>query len=783
MRLSWRAPDPAGTSPVSEYRLWWKTTGREYPSGPQATVGAPTASYTIDGLGPGEYLVKVAAASNAGEGNPQELHFGVLGVTILPGLDWTDISWPHTSAAARYIVQWTPAADAGWDDAAQANGAAGSTSYSVSGLTVGGTYRVRVRAIGAGNETLWSSEESVRLGTVTARKLEIARLSSRPDTVWVTWQAPTSSAGVDQFVIQWRRLGQRYATSRQYTLEPFGGRQEHYARLITIEDFDSNAHLWVRLKIVDSRNRVLSVVESGTLEHLLVLTGHKSAALVWPAVSGAVGYKVQWKLASAAGWDQAESATVADDVMTHTITGLSPDTSYSVRVQAEPNGNTPPPVSATVSTLASLAPQNLRVTALHESLDVGWDPPAGADGDLLGSYLLEWRAGDQSYSGDRRIELSGSTNRRTIGGLDNDVEYTVRVSAMDLNGDTEPSSDRPEWTGRPRDAATYIEEEIIADREDAYPWLAEAWREVPVRVRIVYDPSVGGIYTPGARLLTFSNTTYRGVGFVVHELAHHFSVEPAIYGGNHVGRLSVLSGWLWLKERQIRRGSNANVIEEYAGVMARLVLDGDDANQTADTHDTFTSISAGEIPQWFFDTYTSDGTLATVDHDRLWADLRELRCGLGHGCSFLGNSVVGHAQDLFGGYCSSEEADGVLWGDTVYLSPWIDGGCKNRRPQDVTATAGESAGEIEMSWSAPLWSTTPAIDAYVVQWKTGTDSYNTTNQAIVTDLSDLSHTISGLTSATRYSVRVAAVNQAAGTGVFTDGDGRARAGETTAAAG
>ena len=67
-----------------------------------------------------------------------------------------------------------------------------------------------------------------------------------------------------------------------------------------------------------------------------------------------------------------------------------------------------------------------------------------------------------------------------------------------------------------------------------------------------------------------------------------------------------------------------------------------------------------KIPQWFFDTYTSDGTLSTVDYDQLWDRLRDLRGNLGYGNGYLGNWVVDHAQGLFGGYCSSDEARSVL---------------------------------------------------------------------------------------------------------------------------
>ena len=88
-----------------------------------------------------------------------------------------------------------------------------------------------------------------------------------------------------------------------------------------------------------------------------------------------------------------------------------------------------------------------------------------------------------------------------------------------------------------------------------------------------------------------------------------------------------------------------------------------------------------------------------------------------------------------------------------------------------------------MSWQAPLFATTPEIDAYVVQWKLeDDDEFDTTRQAIVTDLENLSHTVTGLPVDTSYTVRVAAVNEDDTTD-FSDDDGWDRTATIVAASG
>ena len=60
------------------------------------------------------------------------------------------------------------------------------------------------------------------------------------------------------------------------------------------------------------------------------------------------------------------------------------------------------------------------------------------------------------------------------------------------------------------------------------------------------------------------------------------------------------------------------------------------------------SISDGEIPQWLFDTYSTDGTANTIDLDGLWSDVKAL--------SGLGSEVAYGLHTVFGGYCSDKEA-------------------------------------------------------------------------------------------------------------------------------
>ena len=79
-------------------------------------------------------------------------------------------------------------------------------------------------------------------------------------------------------------------------------------------------------------------------------------------------------------------------------------------------------------------------------------------------------------------------------------------------------------------------------------------------------------------------------------------------------------------------------------------------------------------------------------------------------------------------------------------------------PRSVVAGRGGS-GELAVSWEAPSGDGGSAITGYKIQWKSGTEDYDSSRQAVVTDLASLTHAITGLTNGTEYMVRVIAYSQ------------------------
>ena len=87
-------------------------------------------------------------------------------------------------------------------------------------------------------------------------------------------------------------------------------------------------------------------------------------------------------------------------------------------------------------------------------------------------------------------------------------------------------------------------------------------------------------------------------------------------------------------------------------------------------------------------------------------------------------------------------------------------------PQDSTSLA--------VSWTAPASDGGSAITGYKVQWKEAADSWDTPADVLEATVTATSHTITGLTDGTEYSVRVLAINNVGESLPSEDGSGTPR---------
>ncbi len=159
VELSWTAVPGAG----SHNLIVWTDALNVW-----VRIGHPlsgdTTSYTHTGLSAGQtYYYRVSAVVDGTESTWSNSPSAVPGASFMPGLVATasahriDLSWSEVSGADGYqLIVWMPG-QTDWQRIGNLL-AAGTTSYSHTGLTAGNTYYYRVRAVIDGTEGPWSEE-------------------------------------------------------------------------------------------------------------------------------------------------------------------------------------------------------------------------------------------------------------------------------------------------------------------------------------------------------------------------------------------------------------------------------------------------------------------------------------------------------------------------------------------------------------------------------------------------------------------------------------------------
>ena len=541
----------------------------------------------------------------------------------------------------------------------------------------------------------------------------------------------------------------------------------------------------------DSLTRTATVAPSEPTGVTLTVGGGRITA-EWDAPDsdgGSVltGYRVQWKRAGQP-WSAASSALAPLKGRAHTIDGLTNGTTYRVRVAATYGESEVGPTSSQASAAPSVAtgaPKNLEVEVRHTRLRLTWKAPDSTGGATITDYLVQWKTGDESYSADRqRATTDLSDPGDTVDNLDNGTAYTVRVTTR--SGTTTIGSSTV--AAVPVSAEDHIETEVIQDLEADFPWVRQAWsnEQLPVHIYSTHQHAAGYVHFKNQKRhgfdgqntghsLFFLHSNYRDPHNSIHEIAHAYTVDSRVPDPDWHAPVGV--GWLYFNHRV---KGHCIPQEIYAELLAHVTIDltasvylspcstitssgitPDDESQAVAT-----SVINAEIPDWL-NTYYDRGD-GTVDLDAVWSDVK---------AGDQKGTTAYLLREMFGGYCSTHEANWALGrSGPRHGSPWVDGGCDWRRPQNLVLTSTSS--ELMATWAPPLYEADPDVNRYVVQWRARDEQYSPSRQAIVSE-SSRSHSVEGLVEGVEYFVRVAAVNNGSPT-VLVDDDGHSRTAEESA---
>ena len=338
------------------------------------TTGTPTANVvtgifvtdttsTITGLTPGlPYTFRVRVRNSYGVG------------TLYASSELTQVALPGSisglttrqSADSQITVTWnaSPAAQkvSGYRIEVSTNGSTwqlvqaslANTVYTVTGLTNGLTYTIRVSAVnGAGTGT-----PSTTTGTPVG-PLPVTGVSATADDKQVTlrWTAPAAGGATQNGV----RVRYSVDGGANWTVAAASLAASTTSYVVTGLT-NGTATTFEIVSITSVGNSPAAVVTStpistlpGAVTALAASTTSTTSVLTWTAPAaagyGALSYKVEFKTTAAVNWSTASSSVSAT---TFTVTGLTASTEYQFRLTAT-NAIGAGPVEAVTATTAATA--------------------------------------------------------------------------------------------------------------------------------------------------------------------------------------------------------------------------------------------------------------------------------------------------------------------------------------------------------------------------------------------------------------------------------------------
>ena len=456
LSVSW-----SGVTNATGFDIWWKKSSVSSWSKKSISTGDAT-TYTITGLTNGTaYTVQVRATNRhaqntegqwSGQENATTLPGQVTGVSVNPGVRALSVSWSGVTNATGYKVQWKSGRE-NWSSSRQNTESKPNpyepppTSSSIMGLTGGVTYAVRVIAYNADGGGVPSQSATGTAKHPKPNKVGGVSVTEQVEQLQVTWSALQYATG---YKVQWKSGSENWSSSRTNTVS--GGSS---SRTI-ISSLTAGTRYSVQVIATrthaddgapsDTKTGIPEALKPNQVGNVRVTGGGSliggswvpTLAVTWNAVTGTLGYHVQWKSGNQ-GFDSVRQKDISNGNTTTTDidTGLTGGTEYTVQVRAIKDnadaGGWSAPATARTKKQPPSQVTGLTLTPGVEQLAVSWTAPAAAPAPE--NYRVEWKSGTQGYAQQRQAIVAATETSHTIQGLVGGTEHTVRVTATILYAD------------------------------------------------------------------------------------------------------------------------------------------------------------------------------------------------------------------------------------------------------------------------------------------------------------------------------------------------------------
>ena len=384
--------------------------------------------------------------------------------------------------------------------------AAGSTTYSNTGLTAGTTYFYRVRATNASGDSAYSNEASAAtLDALPAAPSGLSATAISTSQINLSWtdnatnetgfkiERKTGSGGT------YAQIGTTGAGVTTYTDTGLTAGTTYFYRVRATNAAGDSAY--------SAEASATTLISPPSAPSGLTATTISSSQinLSWTDVATETGFKIERK--TGAGGTYSQIATVGTGVVTYNDTGLTANTTYFYRVRATNAGGDSPyssEASATTLDVAPAAPSGLLATSISSSqINLSWTDNATNET----GFKIERKTGSGgTYAQIATTAANVTTYNDT--GLTSGTIYFYRVRATNAVGDSAYSAEASATTGTvPPDTPTGLTATPISSSQ-----INLSWGDVATETgfKIERKTGVGGTYsqiaTVGTGIVTYNDT-------------------------------------------------------------------------------------------------------------------------------------------------------------------------------------------------------------------------------------------------------------------------------------
>ena len=700
----------------------------------------------------------------------------VTGVTVTSGNARLVVSWAAVANATGYKVQWKSGTQS-YDTTRQATITSGSTtSHTIPSLANGTAYTVQVTATRTGASDGPSSAGV--MGTPEAQGVTVSKsaltvteqnatgntytvvLDTRPTanvTVTVSGHGGTDVNLTSSFTSTTPSSGILTFTTTNWNLvQTVTVKAANDADLTndTVTLYHSAASTDSGYNGITIGSVVVTVADNDTAQvtGVVVTSGNAGLLVNWAAVGNATGYKVQWK-SGTESYDTTRQATITSGSTTsHTIPNLTNGTEYTVQVTATRTGaNAGPPSAGVMGT-----PEAAGVTVSESALTVTEQNATG------GTYtvVLNTRptvnvtvtvAGHAGTD----VTLTPSSGTLTFTTTNWNTAQTVTVTA---GNDTDTTNDTVTLTHSATSTDTNyggitIGSVVVtvADNDTAQvtgvvvtsgnAGLVVNWAVVSnaTGYKVQWKSGSDG-YNTGDRQATITSgstishtipSLTNGTEYTVRVTATRTGANDGpssaeVMGTPEAPGVTVSESALTVTEEDTTGDSYTVVLDTRPTANVTVTVAGHSGTDVTPTPASLTFTTAN------WNTAQTVTVTATTD-----TDLTNDTVTLAHSAASTDTN--------YGGITIGSVVVTVEDNDTAQVT-------------GVVVTSGNA--RLVVNWAAVGNAT-----GYKVQWKSGTQSYNTTRQFTATSGTTTSHTIPSLTNGTEYTVRVTATRTGASDGL------------------